>query len=141
MKIAFVLAICALACGCTRHQVNADAKNRLTVCGSVRQEDGTPVAKAVIELHKLAKDTPDDVPANSFELTETDASGSFVLRSADERRQYWLSIKSIRGCESLSASELESKRLSVTFRRAAVGDDCESEISPSLNGGCDLNVR
>ena len=77
MKIAFVLAICALACGCTRYEANADA-----VCGSVRQEDGTPVAKALIELHKLAIDTPDDVLANSFELTGTDASGSFVLRSA-----------------------------------------------------------
>ena len=88
MRIAFVLAICALACGCTRHEANADAEDRLTVCGSVRQEDGTPVAKALIELHKLAKDTPDDVLANSFELTKTDAGGNFVLRSADEHRQY-----------------------------------------------------
>ncbi len=120
VKIVLLLAICALACGCTRHEAKLSAQSRTTVCGSVEQQDGTPIAKALIELHKLAKDTADDPLANSFELTKTDANGSFVLRSTADGRQYWLSIGNTQACKSLSASELQSRRLPVTFHRSAV---------------------
>jgi hypothetical protein len=140
VKIAFVLAICAPACGCTRYKVDFNAKDRITVCGRVQQQDGAPVSKAVIELHKLAKDTSDDIVTNSYEHTKTDASGSFVLRSPDEGRQYCLSINGTRSCERLSMSELESKRLSVIFRRSEVEGDCESKINLSLDSSCDLKL-
>jgi hypothetical protein len=141
VKIAFVLAICILACGCTRHEVNHNARDRITVCGRVQQQDGAPVSKALIELHKLARDTPNDVVANSYELSETDTSGHFVFRSADEGRHYWLSINGTHGCERLNMSELELKRLPITFRRSEGEGDCASRINLSLDSNCDLKVR
>jgi hypothetical protein len=107
----------------------------------VQQQDGASVSKALIELHKLARDTPDDVVANSYEVSETDGSGSFVLRSADEGRQYWLSIKGTHGCESFKLSELESKRLPVTFHRSAAEGDCECKINLLLDSSCNLKLR
>jgi hypothetical protein len=106
----------------------------------VARQDGTPVLKALIELHKLSKDTPDDVVANSYEMVETDQDGRFVFRSAYVGRNYWLSINGTRGCGNLSMSELESKRLPVTFQRSAPKGDCE-KIKLSLDGRCDLKMQ
>ena len=141
MKIAFTIITCVLTFGCTRHQVDPDAKDRITVCGIVQQQDGAPLSKALIEMHKVAKDTSGDVVANSYELAETKDDGSFVLRSAYERRQYWLSIHSERGCEGLSRSELESKRLPVTFLRSATEGNCESKIHLVVSDRCDLKLQ
>jgi len=95
----------------------------------------------MIELHKLAKDTPDDLKANSYELAETDANGGFVLRSAYEHREYWLSIYGTPGCEGISMSELESKRVPVSFHRSASKGDCESKVDLLLDNHCGLKVR
>jgi hypothetical protein len=128
-------------CGCTRHQVDPDAKDRITICGTVQRQDDAPVSNALLELHKLAKDTPDDVKANSYELGETDGSGLFVLSSAYAERQYWLSIKSTRGCEGLSMADMESKRLPVAFSRSAAEGDCDSKINLLLDDHCGLKLR
>ena len=141
MREAIILTACVLACGCTRHQTNGDAEDRITVCGTVRSQDGTPLPKALFHLHKLAKDTPDDVVANSYELTETDADGRFALRSADAGRQYWLSVSRSRGCERLTPSELESRRLPVTFHRSAGEKDCDGTVSVVLDSGCELRLQ
>ena len=141
MKAALILVSCVLACGCTRHQVDSDSKDRITACGTVHRQDEAPVSKAMIELHKLAKDTPDDLRANSYEITETDASGGFVLKSAYEHRQYWLSVHGTQGCEGISMSELESKRVPISFQRSARQGDCESKVNLLLDDHCDLKVQ
>jgi hypothetical protein len=120
--------------------MDPDAKNRIMVCGTVQRQDGVPVSKALVELHELAKDTPDDVVANRYELAETDEKGRFVLRS-DTGRQYWLSIHHAAGCEDLTMAELESKRLPTTFQRSAVEGECESKIKLSLDNQCDLKPQ
>ena len=141
MKVAIILTAYALACGCTQHLTEGHAEDRVTVCGLLRSQDGTPVSKALFHLYKLPKDTPGDVVANSYELTESDANGRFVLRSTDADRQYWLSIARSRGCEGVTPSELDSKRLPVTFHRSAGEKDCDSTVSVVLDSGCVLRLQ
>lgn len=141
VKVAFLIVVCALGSRCTRHQVDTDEKERITVCGTIQQPDGAPVSKALVELHKIAKDTPDDVVANSYELAKTGDDGHFVLRSSYVGRQYWFSINSTRGCEGLSFSQLEVKRLPVTFRRSAVEGVCESKIKLVVDDHCNLKLE
>ncbi|MFI5113813.1 MAG: hypothetical protein ACHP7J_01625 [Terriglobales bacterium] len=141
VKVVFLLVVCALGSGCTRHQVDPDAKDRINVCGTIQRPDGAPASKALVELHKIAKDTPDDVVANSYELAETGDDGHFVLRSSYVGRQYWFSINSTRGCEGLSFSQLEAKRLPVTFHRTAVEGDCESKIKLVVDDHCNLKLQ
>lgn len=141
MRIAIILMICTLASGCTRHQTDAGPGDRTTVCGTVRSEGGKPVSEAPLHLYKLPKDTRDDVVANSYELTRTDAEGRFVLRSTYADRQYWLSIVPSSGCEGLTFLELESRRVPVTFHRSAGEGECESTISAVLDKGCNLRLQ
>ena len=141
VRVAFLLVVCALASGCSRHEVDPDAKDRITVCGTIQRQDGTPVSKAMVELHKIAKDTPDDVVANSHEVTETKDGGLFVLRSSYVGRQYWVSINSTRGCEGLSPSQLEAKRLAVTFHRSGTEGECESKIKLVTDDHCNLKLQ
>jgi hypothetical protein len=141
VKILLLLAGCAIAIGCTRHDKDASARDRITVCGAVALQDGAPVSKALIELHKLGSDTADDVIENSYEVSETDQDGRFVFRSAYVSRDYWLSINWTRGCGGLSRSDLESRRLPVTFQRSAPEGGCESKIKLSLDNHCDLKMQ
>ena len=141
MKSAILLTACALACGCTQHQTDGHAEDQVTVCGLLRSQDGTPVSKALFHLYKLPKDTPGDVVANSYELTETDPDGRFVLRSTYADRQYWLSIVRSRDCEGLTFSELESRRIPVIFHRSTLEGDCESTINVVADKGCNLTLR
>ena len=140
MRRAFIVAACVMTCGCTKHQIDVDAKDRITVCGTVQGFNGAPVAKALIELHVRATDTQDDPVANRFEVSRTGDDGHFVLRSGYERRQYWLSINSARGCEGLNLRDLESKRLPVTFQRSASEGDCDSRINLVVDDHCDLKL-
>lgn len=141
MKVAIILAACALGCGCTQDQTNGRVEDRITVCGRLRSEDGIPVSKALLHLYKLPKDAPDDVVANSYELTKTDADGRFVLRSTYADRQYWLSVERSSGCEGLTLSELESRRVPVTFHRSAGEGECESAVGAVLDKSCNLRVQ
>ena len=141
VKVAFFLVVCALGAGCTRSQVDPDAKDRITVCGTIQRQDGTPVSKALVELHKIAKDTPSDVVANSYELAGTEQDGHFVLRSSYVGRQYWFSIHNTRGCEGLSYSQLEAKRLPVTFQRSMAEGECESKVKLVVDDYCDLRLQ
>ena len=141
MRRVFIFIACVLALGCTRHQVDPDAKDRITVCGAVQRQDGAPVKNALIELHERAKDTPDDPVANRYELSETDEHGYFVLRSSYVGRRYWLSIKSTRGCEGLSLYDLESKRLPIALQRSASEGACQSKINLVADDHCDLKPR
>src|SRR5579863_4139011 len=113
-----MLIVVALTVGCTRHQKTDDRADRITVCGMVRLQDGAPVPKALFHLYNLPKDTRDDVVKNRYELAETDAAGRFVLRSTYESRPYWLAISRSSACAELTSSELEPKRIPVTFHQS-----------------------
>ena len=140
MRVASVLAAIALTLACTHHQTNGRVQDRIMVCGTIWSQDGTAVSKALIQLHKLPKDTPNDVMANSYELAKSDLDGRFVLRSADAERQYWLSIERSHGCEGLTLSELEARRVPVTFHRSE-RRDCESTINVVVDNGCNLKLQ
>ena len=141
MRAALILIACVLACGCTRHPLDGRVEDRITVCGVLRSQYGTPVSKALLHLYKLPKDTRGDVVANSFELAQSDANGRFVLRSTYAGRQYWLSIERSSGCGGLPLSELESRRTPVTFRRMVGQGRCESTIDAVLDNGCNLRLQ
>jgi hypothetical protein len=141
VRAAIVLTACALACSCTRHRASDRVEDRITVCGMLRSQGGKPVSEALLRLYKLPKDTRDDVVANSYELTGTDADGRFVLRSTDSGRRYWLAIERSSGCEGLTLSELESRRLPVTFHRSAGEGECESAVNVVLDNGCNLRLQ
>ncbi len=137
-----MLIVVAFTVCCTRHQKTDDrAEDRITVCGMVRLQDGTPVPKALVHLYKLPKDTRDDVVANSYELAGTDADGRFVLRSTYAGRQYWLSTSRSSDCAGLTVSELETRRARVTFHRSAGAGECESTINLVLDNGCNLRLQ
>jgi hypothetical protein len=141
VRLVIILTACTVACACTRHRASGPAGDRITVCGMLRTKDGAPISKALLRLYKLPKDTWDDVVANSYELTETDADGRFVLRSTYADRQYWLAIERSSGCEGLTSSELESRRIPMTFHRSTGEEECASMISAVLDNGCNLTFR
>jgi hypothetical protein len=127
--------------GCPHLHAEPNAKERITVCGTLKQQDGTPASKAMVELHGRATDTVDDPVANRYELSRTDGDGHFVFRSSYVDRQYWLSISGVRGCEGLSLHDRESKRLPVKFQRSGGQGECDSEINLVADEHCDLTLR
>jgi|GEM_PF-3096337 len=133
--------VCALVSGCSHRGAGEAAVDRVAVCGVVVSEAGTPVRKALIELHELAKDTPDDVVANRYELSGTDQNGRFQLRAVTPDRQYFLAIAGTRACDGLTVSEREAKRLPVTFRRRMDDQECRDSINVLLDSGCNLTLR
>lgn len=141
MRIGIILAAFALAFGCTRHEPNDHTEDRITVCGVLQSQNGKPVSDALLHLYKLPKDTQDDVVGNSYELAGTDANGRFVLRSTNPDRQYWLSIERASGGGRLALTELESRRVPVTFHRTASGGVCESKVDLVLQNGCNLRLQ
>jgi hypothetical protein len=140
VKMAFIVAACVMTCACTKHQTDGDAKGRITVCGTVQRQDGSPVPKALIELHERAKDTSNDPFANRYEVVETANNGRFVFRSGYADRQYWLSINGTSVCKALSRN-LDSRRVPVMFRRSAAQVGCDGEINLVAEDDCDLKVH
>ncbi len=83
----------------------------IDACGVMVSKKGPPVARALVELHELPKDTLDDVRANRYELAETDGNGSFRFVGVTADRQYWLGVKNTHWCEGLSMQVRETMRL------------------------------
>ncbi|HKW19277.1 MAG TPA: hypothetical protein VJO35_17345 [Terriglobales bacterium] len=133
MKRSLILLAYAATLGCTRHPNVVMQPEHLRVCGTLRGEDGKPINEAFVELHRRAKDTAEDIKANSFETALTDEQGTFHLGSAIADHQYWISVAGVNSCKSLGVEEQESRRVPVTFQGTPPAGECQATISLVLN--------
>jgi hypothetical protein len=142
LQTALILMACTLLYGCSHNRATEEhVDDPFVACGTVIGEDRAPVSKVLIELHELAKDTPEDVGANRYELTGTDEDGRFRLKAAIPDRQYWLAVAGTRACSGLTMAERESKRLPITFRRSLGESQCQEDITVVLDSHCNLKLR
>ncbi|MGD0792267.1 MAG: carboxypeptidase-like regulatory domain-containing protein [Terriglobales bacterium] len=141
LRLALILLVFALLCSCSRHRATEAANDWISVCGTAIGEDRLPVSKALIELHELPKDTPDDAIANRYEIATTNENGRFRLAGVVPDRQYWLTIEGKAGCTGLTMSERESKRLPIAFRRRSGDRECQDSINVLLDLHCNLKVQ
>ncbi len=133
------LAVILLVTACSKTPSEADlARQGITVCGTVTDDNHQPVANAFIELHHSAKDPT--VIQSRYQVGRTDAKGQFEVQGITQG-QYWMAIVPKGPCNPKSKDENESRRVEVDVPNGTPGPECKTQLQVVEDASCRVTVQ
>ena len=140
MKRAFIIfGLAMFLTACSRNSRNLDlARQGITVCGTVADDNHQPVPNAFIELHDSAKDPT--VMQARYQVGRTDAKGQFDIQGIAQG-QYWLAVVPKGQCNPKSKDENEARRVEVDVPNGTSGPGCKTQWQIVQDASCKVTVQ
>ncbi|MGH9511485.1 MAG: carboxypeptidase-like regulatory domain-containing protein [Terriglobales bacterium] len=139
MKTILPVLACIVLAGCSKHPANSDlAKQGITVCGVLTDDNQQPIANAFIELHRSAKDPT--AFQTRYQVGRTDDKGQFDVQGVPQG-QYWMAVVSKGPCNPKSKEENESRRVEVDVPNGNPGADCKTHWQVVQDTSCKVTVE
>ncbi len=133
------LAAILLLIGCSKTPSEADlARQGVTVCGTVTDDNHQPIANAFIELHHSAKDPT--VIQSRYQVGRTDDKGQFEVQGIIQG-QYWLAVVPKGQCNPKSKDENEARRVSVDVPNGTPAPECKTQWQVVQDASCKVTVQ
>jgi hypothetical protein len=130
---------CMLLTACSKTSPEADlAKEGITVCGTVLNDNHQPVANAFIELHRSAKDP--SVVQSRYQVGRTNDKGQFQVQGVIQG-QYWLAVVPKGPCSPKSKDENEARRAQVDVPNGTPGPECKTQWQVAEDASCKVTVQ
>jgi len=130
---------CMLLNACSKNPQSADlARQGITVCGTVVDDNHQPVANAFIELHRSAKDA--SVVQSRYQVGRTDDKGQFDVEGVAEGR-YWLAVVPRAQCTPKSKEQNEARRVQVGVPNGTFGPECKTHWQLVQDASCKVTVQ
>jgi Carboxypeptidase regulatory-like domain len=130
---------CMWLTACSKNPQSADlAKEGITVCGTVLDDNHQPLANAFIELHRSAKDP--SVVQSRYQVGRTDDKGQFQVQGVPQG-QYWLAVVPKGPCSPKSKDENEARRAQVDVPNGTPGLECKTHWQVAEDASCKVIVQ
>ncbi len=133
----FGLALLLTACSKTPSEAYL-ARQGITVCGTLSDDNHQPVANAFIELHHTAKDP--SVVQSRYQVGRTNNKGQFEVQGITQG-QYWMAVVPKGQCNPKSKDENEARRVSVDVPNGTPSPQCKTQWQVVQDASCKVTVQ
>jgi hypothetical protein len=134
-----IFGLALLLTACSRNSRDTDmAREGVTVCGTVADDNHQPVPNAFIELHHSAKDPT--AMQTRYQVGRSDAKGQFEVQGIAQG-QYWLAVVPKGQCNPKSRDENEARRVEVDVPNGTPGPECKTQWQVVQDSSCKVTVQ
>jgi hypothetical protein len=124
---------------CSRNSRDADlARQGITVCGTLTDDNHQAVANAFVELHHSARDAM--AMQSRYLVGRTDDKGQFAVQGIAQG-QYWMAIVPKGQCNPKSKDENEARRVEVDVPNGTPGPECKTQWQVVQDASCKVTVQ